>query len=130
MAGERLRIKKESKVVTVGKYMRRTTTEDFETLVPPEHKRIPESIKNFVIHFIANIRKIICPKKRADQKLSAGSQGLISGIATWIVTSFGSTPAVAKALAASILIIIVTATRGAFCDMTVEIASSAIKRGY
>ena len=80
MSGERLRIKKEGEEVTTRRYMRRTRTEDVNVFVPPEHKRIPESIKNFVIHFIVNIRKIICPKKGAGQKLSAGSQGLISGL--------------------------------------------------
>jgi hypothetical protein len=62
----------------------------------------------------------VAPKRRD------ASAGVIGGFATWIVSSFGAPPAAAKALAASVLILLVTATKGAFCDMTADAAKTAI----
>jgi hypothetical protein len=118
---------KPDSIVHVARSYMKVHTDKADVFIAPEDRPIPSSLKRFAIHFVVNLRKIICPKKGASASLSTANQSLITGISTWIVSSFGTVPAVAKALAAAVLIVIVTATRGTFCDMTAEMARAALK---
>lgn len=89
---------------------------------------IPASIKKFTLYFFLNIRKLVCPKGNAKPNLSAGGAGMVGGLAVLIAGHFGIVADVAKAIASAVLILIVSATNGAFCDMTAEMAKAAIKK--
>ena len=96
--------------------------------VKSEKPIIPTSIKKFTLYFFINIRKLICPKGNAKPHLSAGGAGMVGGLAVLIAGHFGIVADVAKAIASAVLILIVSATKGAFCDMTAGAAKLAIKK--
>ena len=89
---------------------------------------IPPSIKKFTLYFFNNIRKLICPKKGTKVTLSTGATATINGVATWIMGHFLLAGAVANALASAVILLIVTATKGTFCDMTADLAKDLIKK--
>jgi hypothetical protein len=89
---------------------------------------IPPSIKKFVLYFFNNLRKLICPKAGTKPSLSTGGQAAITAIAVWAAGALGLAAHVATSLASAALILIATATKGAFCDMTAEMAKAAIKK--
>lgn len=92
-----------------------------------ERPIIPPSIKKFTLYFFNNIRKLICPKKGIKVTLSTGATATVNGVATWIMSHFLLAGAVANALASAVILLIVTATKGAFCDMTADMAKELIK---
>jgi hypothetical protein len=88
---------------------------------------ITSSIKKFVLYFFNNLRKLICPKAGTKPTLSTGGQAAITAIAVW-AGALGLAAHVATSLASAALILIATATKGAFCDMTAEMAKTAIRK--
>jgi hypothetical protein len=89
---------------------------------------IPASIKKFVLYFFNNLRKLICSRAGTKPSLSTGGQAAITAIAVWAAGALGLAAHVATSLASAALILIATATKGAFCDMTAEMAKAAIKK--
>jgi hypothetical protein len=89
--------------------------------------RIPKPVRDFAIHFLVNIRKVICPKAKNKVVLGAASTGIVGALALWLVRTFGITSEVAETFASAVLITIATATKGAFCDMTADMTKAALK---
>jgi len=89
---------------------------------------IGAGVRNFILYFADNIRKIVCPKKGAKPALSHATSGMIGGLSAWITSEFGIHLAAAVALAATIAAILVSALKGAFCDMTRDELTLALKR--
>jgi hypothetical protein len=58
------------------------------------------------------------------------STAALSTLATYIGDHFGVVGTIAAGIASAALILIVTATKGAFCDMTVGIAKELIHAAY
>jgi hypothetical protein len=104
------------------------TRTDSEALTGKASSKIPKPVRDFTIYFVVNIRKIICPSGKKKVDLSAAATGVIGALAVWLVRTFGITGEVASAFASAVLITIATATKGAFCDMTAEMAKLALKR--
>jgi hypothetical protein len=108
--------------------VRETRGEAMTFAVKSDKPIIPPSIKKFVLYFFNNLRKLICPRSGTKPSLSTGGQATITAIAVWIAGSLGLAAHVATSLASAALILIATATKGAFCDMTAEMAKAAIKK--
>jgi hypothetical protein len=89
----------------------------------------PKPVRDFSIHFLINIRKIICPNAKNKAVLGAASTGIVGALALWLVRTFGITSEVAETFASAVLITIATATKGAFCDMTAEMAKAPLRKG-
>jgi hypothetical protein len=108
--------------------VRETRGETMTFAVKSDNPIIPPSIKKFVLYFFNNLRKLICPRAGTKPSLSTGGQAAITAIAVWIAGALGLAAHVATSLASAALILIATATKGAFCDMTAEMAKAAIKK--
>jgi hypothetical protein len=100
-----------------------------EVLFGKASSKIPKPVRDFTVYFLINIRKIICPKSNNKLVLNAASTGMVGALALWLAKTFGITSEVAEAFASAVLITIATATKGAFCDMTAEMAKAALKKG-
>jgi hypothetical protein len=90
--------------------------------------RIPKPIREFAMYFLINIRKIVCPAGKQKVVLGAATTSIVGSLAIWLVSTFKMTSEVANTLASAVLIAVVTATKGAFCDMTAAMAKAALKK--
>jgi hypothetical protein len=89
------------------------------------HSPAGKVIAAFIRRFFKRIRDAICgPKKRAALGVSA--MGAAASLARFIAEHFGLQEEMAKAVATSVLVAILMATKGAFCDVTEEKALKAI----
>jgi hypothetical protein len=82
------------------------------------------AILRFVEQFFDQLRSIIC-KGRKDT-LSTTAHSAIAALAVWLSSHSGVEAHLATAVATAILIAILTATKGAFCRMTVAEAKQAL----
>jgi hypothetical protein len=86
---------------------------------------VGQSISRFLMLFFEEIRSLVCKgKKKSEPGIAAA--GIVAGIAAWVAKHFGIDHVTAQAIGASLMIALVTATRGAFCKMTAEQAKDAI----
>lgn len=113
---------------SITRRVRRTHIGGVSIVVANDNPTIPASIKRLILHFFNNLRKLICPRAGAKPSLSTGGQATISGIAVWLAAHLGVAVGVATSLATAVLVVIATATKGAFCDMTAEMAKAAIQK--
>lgn len=122
----RKKLKSSSKLVTV--VATRPWGGPDEFLFGKATAKIPKAILDFTILFAVHIRKIICPTRNHKVVLGNATSGAVGALAIWLMRKFGITDAVAEGYAAVILVTIVTATKGAFCDMTAGMAKAALKK--
>ena len=108
--------------------VRQTHGTGVSVVVAADKPTIPASIKRLILHFFNNLRKLICPRAGAKPTLSTGGQATIGGLSVWLAAHLGLAVGVATSLATAVLIVIATATKGAFCDMTAEMAKAAIQK--
>jgi hypothetical protein len=73
------------------------------------------SVNRFIGCFGTNIRKIICKNQTS---LGTTTTSALAALANWIAASFRASSLLATAVAASILITVTKAAKGAFCTMT------------
>ena len=123
--------KKSTSVFKVARKSARSRGRDSsgDVLVGKASPKIPKPVRDFSIHFLINIRKIICPNAKKKVVMGAASTGIVGALALWLVRTFGITSEVAETFASAVLITIATATKGAFCDMTAEMAKAALRKG-
>lgn len=82
-------------------------------------------VVEFIKRFFKKIRDVICgPNKKTA--LTAQVLTGVTALVHWLMENFGIKEELAKAFAAAILIAILTATKGAFCEMTEERALKAV----
>jgi hypothetical protein len=67
---------------------------------------------------LKNIRNQICDSKDSSTGKAAVKAGALASIASLIGTYFGVDPQLATGIAASVIIVLLNASRGAFCEMT------------
>jgi hypothetical protein len=84
------------------------------------------NIRRFVELYFDEIRRRIC--KGGPRNLSATTHAALVALANWLATHIGVYEKASTALAAAILISILSATKGAFCRMTTEEAKAALKK--
>ena len=78
--------------------------------------KIPKPIREFTMYFLINIRKIVCPAGKQKVVLGAATTSIVGSLAIWLVSTFNMTSEVANTFASAVLIAVVTATKGAFCE--------------
>jgi hypothetical protein len=83
-------------------------------------------IAEFIKRFFKKIRDLICGPKTKGYKLSHTSVGALAGLAEWIMHELHFSTEMAKALACTILIGILSASKGTICEMTEEKALAAL----
>ena len=89
------------------------------------HSPAGKVIAAFIRRFFKRIRDAICgPQKSAA--LGASAVGAAASLARFVAGHFGLQEEMAKAVATSVLVAILMATKGAFCDVTEEKALKAI----
>ena len=82
-------------------------------------------IAAFIRRFFKRIRDAICGPKKSTA-LGVSAVGAAASLARFIAEHFGLQEEMAKAVATSVLVAILVATKGAFCDVTEEKALKAI----
>ena len=102
-----------------------------------EHVRVPASAAPFksragrvIVHFIElffdEIRKKICKANKTNFSVGAQMAAALTALAHWVADHFGIASELAKVSASAVLIVIATATKGAFCRLTAKGALEAI----
>jgi len=84
------------------------------------------NIRRFVELYFDEIRRRIC--KGGARNLSATTHAALVALASWLATHIGVYEKASTALAAAILISILSPTKGAFCRMSAEEAKAALKK--
>jgi len=74
------------------------------------------AIYDFIGHFFAEIRDIICKNKTSNKSLGI-TTGTLTTLSTWVAASFRAPSHFAKSVASGVLVVVMTAARGAFCKM-------------
>ncbi len=95
--------------------------------------KLGSHIKQFTIHFCKEIRECICNDdkqekiyKNSDVSISAS----ITALSVWVTKELGLEEPIAVGLVTSVLIIVATATKGAFCKMTEKEVEEALNEKY
>lgn len=90
--------------------------------------RLGAPLAAFALHFFAEIRACICDDKRRKKVLgpTAATTASVAAVAAWATHQFGLTEPIAVGLATSVLTIIASATKGAFCKMSEEEAKQSL----
>ena len=98
----------------------------------PTPRRAPEikfisttgaNILRFIQIFFEDLRGIIC---KGAKSISGTTHTVIVALASWLAAKLGVSPHIATALATAILVSILTATKGAFCQMTAPQAKASL----
>jgi hypothetical protein len=89
------------------------------------HSPAGKVIAAFIRRFFKRIRDAICGPKK-NTALGVSAMGAAASLARFIAEHFGLQEEMAKAVATSVLVAILMATKGAFCDVTEEKALKAI----
>ncbi len=89
------------------------------------HSPAGKVIAAFIRKFFKRIRDAICGPKKSTA-IGASAMGAVASLARFIAEYFGLQEEMAKAVATSVLVAILMATKGAFCDVTEEKALKAI----
>ena len=80
--------------------------------------------------FFSEIRDIICNPKRQTAAARISRRGfgpMCAGLAVFIMGKFGLSEPIATVVAIYLLIVLLEATKGAFCKMTVEKVVGTLK---
>lgn len=80
------------------------------------------AVHEFIGYFIVEIRRIVCKNKKSSQNLGHTTTGALAALAAWVVESFHVGSHVATAVAAGVLVTVMTATKASFCKMTKDAA--------
>jgi hypothetical protein len=83
-------------------------------------------IAEFIKRFFKKIRDLICGPKTKGYRIDDKTKTAIFGLAEWLIHLLNVSSELANAIASAILVGILTATKGAFCEMTEEKALAAL----
>jgi hypothetical protein len=92
--------------------------------------RTKEIVYLFVKSFFENIRAVVCGKQGAKAAKAAdlSARGVATAIASTAVTSLGSSSALAIAVTTVVLIVLGSAAKKSFCEMTKAEVLAAIEK--
>lgn len=85
-----------------------------------------EKIRSFILVYFVQLRSLVCKNNTKNFPLSNQTTVVTAGIAVWLVETFGIKDTLAKSLATTILIALLTATKGTFCLVTAEAAKEIL----
>lgn len=89
---------------------------------------VARKILDFIMLEFEELRALICKDNKKKFPLSAKTTVAIAGLTHWAVDHMGVKEEFAKSIATSILVAVLTATKGAFCKMTAKEAMEALER--
>ena len=85
-------------------------------------------ILEFIKLEFEELRALICKDNKKKFPLSVKTTVAIAGLTHWAVDHVGVKEEFAKSIATSIIVAILTATKGAFCKMTAKEAKAALEQ--
>lgn len=85
-------------------------------------------IQEFIEQYFYELRNLICKNPRSNFPLSPQTSVAIAALAHWLMEHFGIANEYAKYMAATLLVTLLSATKGTFCKMTAKEAKAAIAR--
>lgn len=83
-------------------------------------------IKKLALLLLKHVREQVCKKRGAGTSLA--SNATIVALANALVTKLGFAAAIANPIATAVLVLMFTATKGAFCDWSDDVVKTAIKK--
>lgn len=83
-------------------------------------------IKKLALLLLKHVREQVCKKRGAGTSL--GSNATIVALANALVTKLGFAAGIANPIATAVLVLMFTATKGAFCDWSDEVVKAAIEK--